>query len=42
MSHPLVIVELAYGTPPEPRRRTLDDVGLLQGCHWPITALDVT
>jgi predicted nucleic acid-binding protein len=29
-THPLVLVELACGTPPAPRRQTLGDIGLLQ------------
>ncbi|CAG9249875.1 type II toxin-antitoxin system VapC family toxin [Paraburkholderia unamae] len=30
LTHPFVLVELACGTPPEPRARTLHDIGLLQ------------
>ncbi|MEM5325930.1 PIN domain-containing protein [Paraburkholderia sp. JHI2823] len=30
LTHPLVLVELACGTPPAPRARTLHDIGLLQ------------
>lgn len=30
LSHPMVLLELACGTPPEPRSRTLASVGLLQ------------
>jgi predicted nucleic acid-binding protein len=30
LTHPLVILELACGTPPEPRARTLRDIGLLR------------
>lgn len=30
LMHPYVLVELACGTPPEPRERTLRDLGLLQ------------
>lgn len=30
LSHPLVVAELACGTPPSPRERTLGDIGLLQ------------
>ncbi|WP_233885810.1 type II toxin-antitoxin system VapC family toxin [Paraburkholderia flagellata] len=30
LTHPLVLVELACGTPPAPRSRTLHDIGLLQ------------
>jgi len=30
MVHPLVLGELACGTPPEPRQRTLHDIGLLR------------
>jgi len=31
--HPMVIAEIACGTPPEPRSRTLSDLDLLQSCH---------
>ncbi|MCA7888887.1 PIN domain-containing protein [Burkholderia contaminans] len=30
LTHPLVILELTCGTPPEPRARTLGDLGLLR------------
>jgi predicted nucleic acid-binding protein len=30
MTHPMVLGELACGTPPAPRARTLNDVGLLR------------
>jgi predicted nucleic acid-binding protein len=30
LTHPLVVLELACGTPPEPRARTLHDIGLLR------------
>ncbi len=30
MTHPLVVAELACGTPPAPRERTLGDIELLQ------------
>jgi predicted nucleic acid-binding protein len=30
LTHPLVILELACGTPPGPRARTLRDIGLLR------------
>ncbi|KAF7962034.1 twitching motility protein PilT [Cupriavidus sp. UYMU48A] len=30
LTHPIVLVELACGTPPAPRTRTLGDIGLLQ------------
>ena len=30
LTHPVVLVELACGTPPAPRVRTLRDIGLLQ------------
>ena len=33
MIHPMVLVELACGTPPAPRTRTLADLGLLRACH---------
>lgn len=29
-THPMVVAELACGTPPAPRQRTLDDIGRLQ------------
>lgn len=31
--HPMVIAELACGTPPAPRVRTLDDLSLLRQCE---------
>ncbi|MFC4259150.1 type II toxin-antitoxin system VapC family toxin [Marinobacter lacisalsi] len=30
LTHPMVVAELACGTPPAPRSRTLEDIGLLQ------------
>ena len=30
LTHPMVLVELACGTPPAPRAQTLGDIGLLQ------------
>lgn len=30
LTHPVVLVELACGTPPAPRARTLRDIGLLE------------
>ncbi len=30
ITHPMVVAELACGTPPAPRARTLSDIGLLQ------------
>jgi predicted nucleic acid-binding protein len=30
LTHPMVLVELACGTPPAPRVQTLNDIGLLQ------------
>lgn len=30
LTHPMVLVELACGTPPAPRARTLGDIGLLR------------
>ena len=30
LTHPMVLVELACGTPPAPRERTLAEIGLLQ------------
>ncbi|MDD5388437.1 MAG: VapC toxin family PIN domain ribonuclease [Gallionellaceae bacterium] len=31
--HPMVILEIACGTPPAPRVQTLDNMGLLQPCN---------
>lgn len=31
--HPMVLAELACGTPPAPRLRTLQSMGLLRPCH---------
>lgn len=33
LNHPMVLVELACGTPPAPRAQTLHSVGLLQPCN---------
>ncbi|SPA01482.1 putative toxin of a toxin/antitoxin system, PIN domain [Cupriavidus taiwanensis] len=33
LTHPLVVAELACGTPPAPRAQTLGDIGLLQGAR---------
>ncbi|WP_219210982.1 type II toxin-antitoxin system VapC family toxin [Variovorax boronicumulans] len=33
LTHPMVVLELACGTPPAPRRRTLDDIGLLRAAR---------
>lgn len=30
LTHPMIVLELACGTPPAPRARTLADIGLLQ------------
>lgn len=30
LTHPMVLIELACGTPPAPRAQTLGDIGLLQ------------
>ncbi|MCF2135139.1 MULTISPECIES: type II toxin-antitoxin system VapC family toxin [Mycetohabitans] len=30
LTHPMVLIELACGTPPAPRAQTLNDIGLLQ------------
>jgi len=30
MTHPMVLLELACGTPPEPRKKTLGDIALLR------------
>lgn len=31
--HPMVVLELACGTPPEPRKQTLNDMRLLRTCN---------
>ncbi|ULX51499.1 twitching motility protein PilT [Cupriavidus taiwanensis] len=33
LTHPLVVAELACGTPPAPRAQTLGDIGLLQAAR---------
>lgn len=33
MTHPMVLVELACGTPPAPRQQTLNDIGVLRHCQ---------
>ena len=33
LTHPMVIVEIACGTPPAPRIQTLGSIGLLQPCN---------
>ncbi len=33
LTHPMVVAELACGTPPAPRERTLADIALLQGAQ---------
>ncbi|SOY61527.1 Ribonuclease VapC32 (plasmid) [Cupriavidus taiwanensis] len=33
LTHPLVVAELACGTPPSPRAQTLGDIGLLQAAR---------
>jgi predicted nucleic acid-binding protein len=33
LTHPMVVAELACGTPPAPRQRTLADIALLQGAQ---------
>ncbi|KXW57070.1 type II toxin-antitoxin system VapC family toxin [Ferrovum myxofaciens] len=33
LTHPMVILEIACGTPPAPRIQTLDNLGLLQPCN---------
>jgi len=30
LCHPLIVIEIACGTPPSPRQRTLDDLKMLQ------------
>lgn len=41
LTHPMVVVELACGTPPAPRLTTLNDIGLLRPCNQ-ATLLEVT
>ena len=33
LTHPMVIAEIACGTPPAPRTQTLNNLGLLQSCN---------
>jgi predicted nucleic acid-binding protein len=33
LTHPMVILEIACGTPPAPRLQTLNYIGLLQACN---------
>lgn len=33
LTHPMVILELACGTPPAPRTQTLNNIALLQSCN---------
>ncbi len=33
LTHPMVRLEIACGTPPSPRIQTLNNMGLLQPCH---------
>ncbi|MFZ4623847.1 MAG: type II toxin-antitoxin system VapC family toxin [Rhodoferax sp.] len=33
LTHPMVVTELACGTPPQPRAQTLSDIELLQPAH---------
>ncbi len=33
LTHPMVILEIACGTPPAPRIQTLNNIGLLQPCN---------
>ena len=33
LSHPMVLIELACGTPPAPRAQTLSDIGLIQSSN---------
>lgn len=37
LTHPMIILELACGTPPAPRQRTLSDIALLRGCNQATT-----
>jgi len=38
LTHPVVLVELACGTPPAPRARTLHDIGVLRHAKHPAWA----
>ncbi len=42
MTHPMVVAELACGTPPEPRQQTLSDLALLQQANMATLAEVVT
>lgn len=33
LTHPMVMLEIACGTPPAPRTQTLNNIGLLQPCN---------
>ena len=33
LTHPMIILELACGTPPAPRQQTLSDIALLRACN---------
>jgi len=33
LTHPMVMLEIACGTPPSPRIQTLNNIALLQTCH---------
>ncbi len=33
LTHPIVVLEIACGTPPAPRRQTLADVSVLRPCN---------
>lgn len=33
LTHPMVILEIACGTPPSPRTQTLNDLSLLRPCQ---------
>ena len=33
LTHPMVVLEIACGTPPSPRIQTLNNIGLLQPCN---------
>ena len=42
LCHPLIVIEIACGTPPAPRQRTLDDLKLLQQPALATTAETLT
>jgi hypothetical protein len=42
LCHPLIVIEIACGTPPAPRQRTLDDLKMLQQPALATTAETLT